>query len=290
MGKTVVVGWDGSGEGAAALDWAVAHAERHGSPVRIVTALESTSHDLTPRPQHSHHDLRASMQQQLVAVREVRAAAHPSVEFSSTLLDDSTVDALVKQSQDADLLVLGSRGSGGVLGRFAGSLLLDVVAHAQCPLVAVPQRDGASSAARGVVVGTDGSADSERAVTFAFEQATALGQSLAVLHTWHRSKPTSLAGVPLGDVPDPDAYTLRQHDVLVDWLAPWTKDHPTVEVDVRVVHGDAAHTLVEQSRTASLLVVGCRGRGGFRRRVLGSVSEGVLHLAAVPVAVVPGPH
>jgi nucleotide-binding universal stress UspA family protein len=62
-----------------------------------------------------------------------------------------------------------------------------------------------------------------------------------------------------------------------------------VPVTVRVVTGLPAQELIEASRDADLLVVGSRGRGGFARLMLGSVSDQVMHHAHCPVVVVPGP-
>ena len=62
-----------------------------------------------------------------------------------------------------------------------------------------------------------------------------------------------------------------------------------VPVTVRTVTGFPAQELIEASRDADLLVVGSRGRGGFARLVLGSVSDQVMHHAHCPVVVVPAP-
>ena len=61
--------------------------------------------------------------------------------------------------------------------------------------------------------------------------------------------------------------------------------HPEIEVTVEVRHGRAADSLVEVAEGADLLLVGSRGRGGFRGMLLGSVTQRVLALATCPVAV-----
>ena len=73
---------------------------------------------------------------------------------------------------------------------------------------------------------------------------------------------------------------------LTDAVAGWRKKFPDVDVRERVVHAIAAPALVDAARGAELLVVGSRGRGGFRSLLLGSVSHAVMHHATAPVAVV----
>ena len=63
-------------------------------------------------------------------------------------------------------------------------------------------------------------------------------------------------------------------------------DSDGVEIERRVDQGAPAAVLVEESRTADLLVVGSRGRGGFASVLLGSVSQQCAHYAECPVVIV----
>jgi len=63
---------------------------------------------------------------------------------------------------------------------------------------------------------------------------------------------------------------------------------PDVVIETRAVEGQAADVLVNESKDAAMLVVGSRGRGGFRELLLGSVSQQCAHYAACPVVIVRG--
>lgn len=78
------------------------------------------------------------------------------------------------------------------------------------------------------------------------------------------------------------------------WLAnralhPWQEKHPQVPVSVRLVPSTPAHALIAASAEARLVVVGSRGRGGFRGLLLGSVARQLIHHSHSPVAVVRDP-
>ena len=62
---------------------------------------------------------------------------------------------------------------------------------------------------------------------------------------------------------------------------------PSVDVETRLVEGHPGAVLVDVSRDARLLVVGSRGRGGFKDLLMGSVSTSCVHHAQCPVVVVP---
>lgn len=126
----------------------------------------------------------------------------------------------------------------------------------------------------GVLVGYDGSEPSDRALAWAAEEARLRGLPLHVLRAWMLSTAIPEVGAPFGAVP-----SMAECEAAVD-------DHLRAAVDAAVpegvtvhrhaVHGAAAQTLLAAARTADLVVVGHRGRGGFASLVLGSVAEQVV--------------
>jgi nucleotide-binding universal stress UspA family protein len=136
-----------------------------------------------------------------------------------------------------------------------------------------------------IVVGVDGSTPSRKALTWSADVAADHGAELVVLTVWERTllPPMGSGGVPRSPLPDPRQQATEDLlTVIKDELG----EDPPVPVQPRVKEGHAAHVLIEQSADADLLVVGTRGRGGFKGLVLGSVSQHVTAYAKCPVTVV----
>jgi nucleotide-binding universal stress UspA family protein len=282
----IVVGIDGSASSDAALDWAVAEASRRRlrlhlfcAGIRQIPGGETVYSD----PQLGATVTRAAR----AAADGLLATASARARKSSTGLTitlesvlDLAAGGLVRLSSGADTLVLGRSGHGPAVGALLGSVSLQVVTHAQCPVVVVHASDGNTGNARGVVVGVDGSAVSELALGYAFEQASWRGVPLDVVHAWWTTATS---------VPTPDIMTDKINQerlTLSETLVGWSEKYPDVEVRESLPMGTAALTLIEGAKNAELLVVGSRGRGGFRSLLLGSVSQGVLQHATCTVAVV----
>lgn len=287
MNRTIVIGYDGSTGAGHALEWGLRLARRRRAPVRIVHAFEPSMYAIGLGGGYaaaSVDDLRAATEREVVAVRDRARAQYTDLEVSSALEVENADRLLVKMSRHAATIVLGSRGVSGLTTRLAGSTTMYVAAHAGCTVVAVPP--GSAANGSGVVVGLDGSEQSQAAVSYAFQQASELRQPLVAVHAWFEPVTMSVldAGLPLGH--DPVSYSRDQEILLAESLAGWSEKYPDVPVVRRVVHDHAVAALVDAAAGAHLLVVGCRGRGAVASLLLGSVSHGVLHLATTPVAVV----
>ena len=145
------------------------------------------------------------------------------------------------------------------------------------------------AAARPVVVGVDGSAAADGAISFAFGEAALRGCPLVAVHAWNdRPLDHTLARGRLHL--DTDAVHAEQHRQLLAHLAAWTRRHPDVEVQPAVLRGRPAAAMMQYlAHTADpprLVVVGHRGRGGFARLLLGSTSTALVAHAPCPVVVV----
>jgi nucleotide-binding universal stress UspA family protein len=207
----------------------------------------------------------------------------PDLIISTESVVDRAASGLVELSSRADTVVLGRSGHGFVVGALLGSVALQVVTHARCPVVVVHASTDDASDARGVVVGVDGSAVSELALGYAFEQASMRGVHLDVVHAWWTTATSGLT---------PDIKTdkvTQERLTLSEAMVGWSEKYPDVQVRESLPMGSTVTILTEAAKDAELLVVGSRGRGGFRSLLLGSVSQGVLQHATCTVAVVRAP-
>jgi len=285
--RSVVVGLDRSDQGRAAVEFAAARAVRQHRPLRVVHAFEPSQYAVRSTvgwTQDLHGVLRNSAQRLVDETTEVLAMVYPDLDVQARLEPGSAVEMLVEESEHAETVVVGSRGSGGFADLVIGSTTLHVASLARCPVVAVPWPPDNESPRHGVVVGVDGSALSESAIEFALQVASELDQPLLALHAW--TDPARLGpGVMLPLVYDPALVADEEGLVLAESMAGWAEKYPDVHIENKVSRGHAVHALVTEARHAVLLVVGSRGRGSVRS-LIGSVSHGVLHHATGPVAVV----
>ncbi|MEO3752497.1 universal stress protein [Streptomyces sp. B6B3] len=268
MSSLVVVGVDGSSSSDAAVLQAAREARWRGARLHVVHVFRrpvAPTHvpplDLSPLD-----DLTEG------AAQHARSVA-PEVEITQTVADGAPVPVLAGESRTADLVVVGSRGMGGFVGMLLGSTAESLAAHGECPVLVVREEPKNSGP---VVLGVDGTPGGEEAVDFAFAEAALRGTGIVAVH----------ASQPDGEPVDTDMRDAER--LLAQVLAGRRETFPDVTVRQDVVADDPRESLIEASRTAPLVVVGSRGRGGFLRLLLGSVSRALLHHAHCSVAVVRG--
>jgi nucleotide-binding universal stress UspA family protein len=289
-GQLIVAGVDGSPSARGAALWAAAEAQRRVLPVRLVHSVAVSAFAYTGGIGMSDgyfEDLEDAGQQALAEAEAVVHERYPDVVVQAELRHADVAPALIEQSRAARLLVLGSRGLGGVAGMVAGSTAVAMVAHARCPVAVIRGRgpQGAIPAEGPVVVGVDGSPAGEQALELAFEEASLRGVELVATHTW--SDVTSDLGYALpGAVAQGwSEAEIQESLVLAERLAGWQAKYPDVQVRREVARDRPAHHLIEQAEQAQLVVVGSRGRGGFAGLLLGSTSQALIHYATCPVLV-----
>jgi nucleotide-binding universal stress UspA family protein len=286
--KPVVVGVDGSTAALHAVRWAAERASRDDRPLRIVHAYELPLGFPTGVTEEESvlGALRSQGRRWLATAQDLAKEAAPTAMVEVVLMAMAPTTGLLRETENAALLVLGNRGRNALTGLLVGSTSQALAGQAHCPVVLV--RNGADGNPGGtgpIVVGVDGTEASEAAVAFAFAEASAQGATLVALHAWAESVfETALAGpnAPL----DWDRQRQIAAEALAERLAGWQEKYPEVRVERELVHDRPTRALRRCAQTARLVVVGRRGRGGFRDLVLGSTSQHLIHHATSPVAVV----
>ncbi len=282
--RPIVVGVDGSPESKVAVDWAARCAGRRRVPLKLVNVLNPPvvmAFPEVPMPAGYLQWQQEEGRKTLDAASATAVEAAGDVEISTELVSGPSVPSLVEESKNAQLIVVGSRGRGALASGLLGSVSIGLVHHAFCPVAIIHDADPLipHPSLAPVVVGLDGSPASEKALGIAFEEASFRGVDLVAVHAW------SDTGV--FEFPGEDWATQQgmAEEVLSERLSGWQERYPDVLVRRVVVADRPAHQLLEQAKSAQLLVVGSHGRGGFSGMLLGSVSTSVVHAAKMPVIV-----
>ncbi|HVA59029.1 MAG TPA: universal stress protein [Mycobacteriales bacterium] len=142
-----------------------------------------------------------------------------------------------------------------------------------------------------VVVGVDGSRESVDALRWAIGYAGCAGGSVRAVTAWHRQMdPGYYGGMAGGYAGYPPIDPRLAADSATATLAAVVHDaageKPAVSIQQRVVEGHPAGVLIDEARSADLLVVGARGHSAITNLLIGSVSTHCIHHAACPVVVV----
>lgn len=287
----VVVAVDGSPASDNAVKWAANTANKRGVPLRLATSYTMPQF-LYAEGMVPPEDLFKELQDEaLNLVEKARAIAHevaPDILIGHTIAEGSPIDMLLDMSNDVTMIVLGSRGLGGLSGMVLGSVSAAVVSHAHCPVVVVREGNAVTESNKygPVVVGVDGSDVSAKATEYAFQEADARGAELVAVHTWmDMQAQASLAGLAAAQN-QWEEIEAQQIQVLRERIAPLVEKYPDVQVKKIITRDRPVRALSEQSEDAQLLVVGSHGRGGFRGMLIGSTSRALLQSAPCPMMVV----
>ncbi|MCB5163873.1 universal stress protein [Streptomyces bambusae] len=283
----VTVGVDGSAESRAAARWAAREAALRHVPLRLVHAVDWPLDPVLPGI--GRQDVDRWADQALTEAAQELAQHHPDLDIDTRCLSARPTAALAAEAADAALLVLGSRGLGGLLGFLIGSVALSTVAATDTPVVLVrpgDDPDGPDTAAPSgeILVGLDVHEACDRVLAFAFEEAERHGCPLHALHGW--KMPAAYGYVPFFDPENERDITRSVTHLVDDALLPWQRKFPGVEVRRTVFRGSAGEHLVEASRAARLVVVGRHRHHSPLGTHIGPAAHAVLHHSAAPVAVI----
>ena len=282
----IVVGVDGSPASNVAVYWAGQEAAMRNLPLALVYVVNPVVPNWPNAPvpaefeQWQKENARMFIDDAVKIVEENGKNGGPA-EINSEVVFSATVPTLVDLSKEAEMIVVGCRGTGALARVLLGSVSTGLVHHAHCPVAVIHDEDPLMPhpAQAPVLVGIDGSPASESATAIAFDEASRRGVELVALHAWSDIEVIELPGL------DWTVVKAQEEQLLAERLAGWQERYPDVKVHRLVVCDRPARQLIRHSETAQLVVVGSHGRGGVAGMSLGSVSSAVVHTARMPVIV-----
>ncbi len=141
----IIVGVDGSDESGQALGWAMREAALRHVPLTVLTVREPPVRPATEIywGVRTFPDGGLSQEQMTQSVKDFVDKVASEVgqkvpEITVKVVTGHAAQELVSASRDADMLVTGSRGSGGFARLLMGSVSMQVTYHAKCPVVVIP--------------------------------------------------------------------------------------------------------------------------------------------------------
>jgi nucleotide-binding universal stress UspA family protein len=278
--RRVVVGIDGSIGADEALHWAVGEATSRDGTLEIVSCWMYPA-QFGSGPMTGLAKVFPEAARMLCAEAEARAVSFDvAVRTTTRALEAPPTAGLLEACQDAELLVVGSRGAGRFKSMVVGSVSQHCALHAGCSvLVAHPRALPPPSRRHTVVVGFDGSEGATDALEYAVDEAVRLEARLEVV---------GAARLPRAAPFSPRASATADHmrSVLHDASGIAAKLQPALRVTTVMAPEPAGAALVESSARADLLVVGSRGLGAVPGVLLGSVSRYCVSHAACTTLIV----
>jgi len=293
----MVVGVDGSEHSAAALRWAAREAELRGAELTAVLVwdLFNQRHaDGSQRFDPAYDSAAADAALEAAVVSALGPDAAATVHRLPVC--DVPAPGLIEAAKGADLLVVGARGLGGFRGLLLGSVSQQVLHHAPGALAIVrpdkaadegEQVGATPDGGERIVVGVDGSEPSNAALRWALTEGILRDATVEAVHSW---EVPVVFGPVAGSFPyDTDVIEKAGRELLdrsVD-SALVELGSPDVRVERTLTVGGPAMNLLDAAKHADLVVIGRRGLGGFKRLMLGSVSENVARHSSSPVVILP---
>jgi len=287
---TIVVGVDGSKPSTQALVWAATEANLQRRELTIVHAEKTFSTSQQAWLASAGITPGEIVAQVLEEARDIvdharaRALAEcPGLEVSTIVQAGDPRDVLLGLADTAAMIVIGSRGHGPVTSVLLGSVSIGVSRHATCPVVVVRPSESEHEH-RGVVVGSDGSAQSTSTVEFAYRVASLHHMPLTVVHClWD----PLVARVRWGHLMHADPFYEDAEQRIKTTLAGMSDKFPDVAMHVVLAKGAVDACLVDLSRQHDILVVGRHAHSLGERLAWGGLTTSIVEHASGPVVVVP---
>jgi nucleotide-binding universal stress UspA family protein len=277
----IVVATSGSRASRSAITYAAREAAARGLPLEIVHVVMPTI-VAGPYAASPGAAVREAGRALLVLGETLAREVALHLEISTRLLTGSRADALVRHTEDADLLVLGAFPHDLAERVWTGSTVMGVAARASCPVVLVPEGEPRGPRHE-ILVGLKSTEGADHLLATAFALASHTQSELRIVHAWTMESPYDEAIAERVPAPAWETDEVREIEgALIDLRMAY----PEVQVGVHVLHGRAGILLAGASHDSDLVMISRPAHGGAVHH-LGATARAVVRQAECPVMVVP---
>jgi nucleotide-binding universal stress UspA family protein len=288
--ESIVCGVDGSGTAVdvvAAASLLAGHLDR---PLLLVHVIQPSvpvapgpgPFAVYPSPSDTEAERRAGelLLERLAHDLDVPASAELRVAFG----DAAALLTEIAEREAAELLVLGTRQHGRLSAILRASVCSEALAHAPCPLLAVPQ--GSKLHAGALICAVDDSPEASVASGLATRLSRLLDRALVLVHVLAAAPAPATSAVPRGPQRLAATDQARSRELLAELVA---RHGLGAETAQRIEFGDEADTIlrVADEEDAALIVAGTRRFGALRGALTGSVSRRLMERSERPLLLVP---
>jgi nucleotide-binding universal stress UspA family protein len=283
MSKHITVGYDSSSASSDAVTWAADEAVARSVDLRVVSCYEVPymGDVAIGFPAGGALEVLADAAESgLRKIRDQLTARYPALDVTTSAELGPAASILMNGLGADDLLVVGASSHHGAAAFWLGSTPRAVARRSPCPVVVARGTAGGGRPDR-VVVGVDGSPESDDAVRWAIDEADLHQVELVVVHAWEYPYVKD-------DADDNQARDLMRVDAacVLDDSIRLARGRGAADVSDVLVEGSPAVALLGEVHDGDLLVLGSRGRGAVVAGLFGSTVNSVLERAEVPVVVV----
>jgi nucleotide-binding universal stress UspA family protein len=267
--QKILLATDGSVYSEGAIREAINFAKKCSSKLYAMSVVEVlTDYDAFP-PQKVEESLEIKAKEDLDTIKT--RAANEGLECEIIISHGDPPQCIVDEagSKNVDMIVVGRRGTKGLKKLLVGEVAAKVIGYSSCKVLVVPK--AAEITYKNILVATDGSSNSEAAVTEAVGIAKRCGSKIIALSSIRSNDEQENATANVNRVVE----LAQKEGVSVEALTPMGRSYEAI---VEVAGG----------RGVDLIVVGTYGKTGLKKMLMGSSTERVIGLAGCAVMIVKG--
>ncbi len=297
--RRILLPTDFSHESVAALPHAIAFARIFDADLALMHVVPTVTGALEKAmlPYQLLPDLEADALRE--AESDLRAFARPAqdaglrptrVVRSGVASQEILAEAV---AMAADLIIIGTRGLGGIERFVLGSVADQLLRHSLCPVLTVCHEEGRTWSAPGLIesilCAVDFTPTAHAAIDLALRLAGAKNARVTVLHVAEQDQPD--VSQPQAGVPEREPVEVASESPANAWLRFVVPADSSIRVQTRVTAGVAHEEIlrVALDEQADVIIMGTRARGPVGRAIFGATCDHVVRGATCPVLTIPPP-